>query len=106
MLHILIFTMSGFIGFFEEVNGEISLSTMDLICVTLVFEKFDQSVKLCIPPNTKVRDLPKFLGVDNWMAVDLKESPLFSYETFSLRPEQNLMHFGIYFADWTTWSVD
>ena len=33
--------MSGIVGFIEEINGELRLSTMDLICVTLVFEKFD-----------------------------------------------------------------
>ena len=97
--------MSGIVGFIEEINGELRLSKMD-IYVTLVFKKFDQTVKLCIPPNTRVHDLPKLLGVYNWMAVDLKESALFLNESLLLLPSQNLMHLGIYFADWTTWSVD
>ena len=96
--------MSAIAGFFEEVNGEPTFNTIDLICVTLVFERYDQTVKLCIPRNIRVRDLPKVLGVHNWMAVDLKECAFFTDETFLLLPSQNLMHKGIYFAEWTTWS--
>ena len=90
------------VGFFDVVSGVPTFKQVELINITLVFEKYDQTVKICIPKSTKVRNLPKILGVNNWMAIDVKESPYFTEENISLLPCQNLMHNAVYFADWIT----
>ena len=90
------------VGFFDIVSGVPTFTQVELINITLVFEKYEQTVKICIPKTTTVRDLPKILGVKNWMAIDVKESPYFTEEIISLLPCQNLMHNAVYFADWIT----
>ena len=94
------------VGFFDVVSGVPTFTQVELINITLVFEKYEQTVKICILKTTKVRDLPKILGVKNWMAIDVKESPFFMEEVFSLLPHQNLCHNGVYFAEWITKLVD
>ena len=90
------------VGFFDVVSGVLTFTQVELINITLVFEKYEQTVKICIPKITRVRDLPKILGVKNWMAIDVKESPYFTEEVFSLLPHQNLCHNAVYFVDWIT----
>ena len=70
------------VGFFDVVSGVPTFTQVQLINITLVFEKYEQTVKICIPKITRVCDLLKILGVKNWMAIDVKESPFLRKKYF------------------------
>lgn len=73
-----------------------------MINIYLIFDLDNDSSKtLTVPSNTRVRDLPRILGVHNWIGIELT-THYGHNQTFPLvkEPMDFLYHNQIYTAKW------
>ena len=71
------------------------------IKIHLIFEVYEQTKTLFVPPGTMISHLPKILGVDKWYRIQLKEYwRETSDEPLVLEQWMQVYHNYIYMAVW------